>query len=87
MKTPAKPDPLMPRELRALADKVAIAAKAPEAGVAVTVEFVPNCGYQFCIWSFAQAGIKVHTLWSSYTDEARLMAHVTGFISNVTAGV
>lgn len=70
------------QQLRELADKVAIACKSPEAGVAVTVEYIPNGGYQFHIWSLAKHGLNRHCLWASVTDEARLLAHVSGFIAN-----
>lgn len=70
------------RDYRELAHKVSDSTNAPDAGVVITVEYVPNGGYQYHIWMAHRRGIQATTLWASTTDERRLCAHVNGFIQN-----
>lgn len=64
-----------------MAAKVAAATKAADAGVVISVR---NCPDEiFSIWSIGTSGrIIEQQLAAEFTSEARLAAHVRGFIDN-----
>jgi len=66
-----------------IAHDVAIALNAPEAGVAVTVDYSPESGYTYAIWAIVNGKIMSHSLDCLSTNAERLTAHVAGFIKNI----
>lgn len=69
------------RALHTIAEKVARATNAPQAGVVVTA--LEGSDPQYVIWSIRRDGaLSQHRLSAPCTDEQRLAAHVRGFVSN-----
>jgi hypothetical protein len=64
-----------------IANAAAKIARAPEAGVVVSV--LPGHDPEFSIWAIGRDGrINEHRLNAGCTDLARLTAHVEGFVAN-----
>lgn len=67
----------------AMAHRVDAATGAASAGVVIQVSRAFGDPTSFVIWSVKPDGqIGSHTLDARHTDEARLTAHVRGFIEN-----
>lgn len=68
-----------------IAQRVAQATGAADAGVSITVQHRHD-EQTFVIWAIGTNGrITEHQLCAACTDEARLTAHAAGFISNHAA--
>jgi hypothetical protein len=67
---------------QAMAHAAAVATKSSDAGVAIIASYDVR-GSQFVIWGAAVCGgTTYHYLDCASTDEARLIAHLAGFVEN-----
>lgn len=65
-------------------EKASKESECANQGVAITVLYNPDQGYEYCIWAIGKAGISEQRLLASVTSYERLLAHVNGFCQNHT---